>query len=198
VKILLIADEEDKYLWDFYRPGCLDGVDLILSAGDLKSEYLRFLVTMANCPLVYVHGNHDGPYSDSPPEGCECADDRLITVKGLRILGLGGSARYSSGKWQYTESQMRARIRRLWWRLVRAGGVDIVLTHAPIRGMGDQEDHAHRGFAAFIPLLEKWKPRYLVHGHVHKSYGADFQRVRNYGDTTVINACGRYWLEIEK
>ena len=73
-----------------------------------------------------------------------------------------------------------------------------MLTHAPIRGMGDQEDHAHRGFAAFIPLLEKWKPRYLVHGHVHKSYGADFQRVRNYGDTTVINACGRYWLEIEK
>ena len=198
MKILLIADEEDKYLWDLYRPDCLDGVDLILSAGDLKPEYLRFLVTMANCPLVYVHGNHDGPYSDSPPEGCECADDRLITVKGLRILGLGGSARYSSGKWQYTESQMRARIRRLWWRLVRAGGVDIVLTHAPIRGVGDQEDHAHRGFAAFIPLLEKWKPRYLVHGHVHKSYGADFQRVRDYGDTTVINACGRYWLEIEK
>ena len=86
MKILLIADEEDKYLWDFYRPDCLDGVDLILSAGDLKPEYLRFLVTMANCPLVYVHGNHDGSYSVSPPEGCECADDRLLTVKGLRIL----------------------------------------------------------------------------------------------------------------
>ena len=197
MKILLIADEEDKYLWDYYRRGSLDGVDLILSAGDLKAEYLTFLVTMANRPLVYVHGNHDRRYADAPPEGCLCAEDQIVTVNGLRILGLGGSPLYSGGEWQFSERQMVRRICRLRWRIARAGGVDIVLTHAPIRGVGDAEDLAHRGFEAFMPLLDRWKPRYLVHGHVHKRYGGDFQRVRTYGETTVINACGRYVLELD-
>ena len=92
---------------------------------------------------------------------------------------------------------MRFRILKLRRQIARAGGVDIVLTHAPIRGVGDRDDLPHQGFEAFIPLLEKWKPRYLVHGHVHKSYGADFRRVRTFGETSVINACGRYILEFD-
>lgn len=197
MKILLIADEEDKYLWDYYRPGRFEGIDLILSAGDLKPEYLRFVVTMANRPLLYIHGNHDGRYELSPPEGCDCIDDKLVTVHGLRILGLGGCPLYSGGPQQYTERQMRRRIRRLQWKIRRAGGVDIVLTHAPVRGHGDMDDVTHRGFEAFLSLLDRWKPRYLVHGHVHLNYGANHPRILEYGETTIINACGRYVLEIE-
>ena len=113
MKLLLVVDEEDKYLWDYYRPGRLAGYDLILSAGDLKAEYLSFLVTMANRPLLYVPGNHDGRYEQKPPEGCDCIDGKLVTVKGLRILGLGGCLQYHPGPYQYTEREMRLRIRRL-------------------------------------------------------------------------------------
>ena len=102
MKILVVSDEEDQYLWDFYTPGRLKGIDLILSAGDLKAEYLSFLVTMANRPLLYVHGNHDGSYAQRPPEGCQCVDGKLVTVGGLRILGLGVSALYNGGPHQYT------------------------------------------------------------------------------------------------
>ena len=196
MKLLLIADEEDAYLWDHYRPGRLSDVDLILSAGDLKSDYLSFLVTMANKPLLYVHGNHDTAYDKFPPEGCECVDDRLVTVGGLRILGLGGSQRYKEGPYQYSERQMAFRIRRLERKIRKAGGVDIVLTHAPLRGYGDMENLVHRGFDAFRPLLDKWKPRYLVHGHVHLCYGAKQPRVQQYGETMLINACGKYTLEL--
>ena len=196
MKLLLISDEEDRYLWDHYQPGCLSGIDMILSAGDLKSVYLSFLVTMANKPLLYVHGNHDNLYDKYPPEGCECIDDRLVTVNGLRILGLGGSQRYKEGPYQYTERQMAWRIRKLERKIKKAGGVDIVLTHAPLRGYGDMDNLVHRGFEAFQPLLDKWKPRYLVHGHVHLSYGARQPRVQQYGETTLINACGKYTLEI--
>ena len=197
MKLLLISDEEDKYLWDFYRPGRLDGVDLILSAGDLKASYLSFLVTMANRPLLYVHGNHDGSYDRQPPEGCECIDDRLVTINGLRILGLGGCLRYNGGPYQYTEQQMRWRIRRLWLQLRRAGGVDIVLTHAPVAGYGDEDNLTHRGFEAFLPLLDRWQPAYLIHGHIHRRYQAASQkRVLQYGDTTLINANGKYFLEL--
>lgn len=196
MKLLLISDRESKYLWDYYRPGHLDGIDLILSCGDLNSQYLSFLVTMGQAPLLYVHGNHDKTYDRHPPEGCDCIEDRLVTVKGLRILGLGGSILYSGGPHQYTERQMARRIQKLWLQLRRAGGVDIVVTHAPARGYGDGKDHAHLGFQCLVDLMDKYRPRYLVHGHVHTEYAADLQRVLRRGETTIINACERYVLDI--
>ena len=195
MKILLVSDEEDRFLWDYYTPGRLKGIDLILSAGDLKAEYLSFLVTMANRPLLYVHGNHDGGYAQRPPEGCQCIDGKLVTVGGLRILGLGGSALYNGGPHQYTEKQMRRRIHRLRLKLALAGGVDIVLTHAPVRGFGDEDNMTHRGFEAFLPLLDQYQPRYLVHGHIHQRYGANRPRCYQYNETTIVNATGRYILE---
>ena len=197
MKILLISDEEDKFLWDYYRPGNLKGVDMILSAGDLKADYLSFLVTMANRPLLYVHGNHDSSYDRRPPEGCQCIDDKLVTVGGLRILGLGGSMLYNGGPHQYTERQMERRINRLFLKLRRCGGVDIVLTHAPVRGYGDQDDLPHRGFEVFKPLMDRFRPRFLVHGHIHQRYGSRQNRVFRYGGTTIINACGKYILDTE-
>lgn len=195
MKILLVSDEEDRFLWDYYTPERLKGIDLILSAGDLKAEYLSFLVTMANRPLLYVHGNHDGGYAQRPPEGCQCIDGKLVTVGGLRILGLGGSALYNGGPHQYTERQMRWRIHRLRLKLALTGGVDIVLTHAPVRGFGDEDNMTHRGFEAFLPLLDQYQPRYLVHGHIHQRYGANRPRCHQYGETTIVNATGRYILE---
>lgn len=196
MKLLLIADEESPYFWDYFRRGMLDDIDLILSCGDLKSDYLSFLVTMGRAPLLYVHGNHDGYYEQFPPEGCDCVEDQLVTINGLRILGLGGSQRYKEGPHQYTERQMRRRIRRLRYQLKKSGGVDIVLTHAPVRGYGDREDPPHRGFEAFRELLDQYHPQYLIHGHVHACYGSNWQRSREYGDTTLINACGYYILEL--
>lgn len=197
MKILLLSDVEDDYLWEYYQPGRLKEYDLMLSAGDLKAEYLRFLVTMGRSPLLYVHGNHDTNYHRDAPEGCECVEDRLVTVNGLRILGLGGSPRYCAGEHQYTEKQMQRRIQKLSFALRRAGGVDIVLTHAPPRNLGDGADMAHRGFEAFYPLLEKWQPAYLVHGHVHMNYNSGHVREQQWGQTRVINAYKRYVLELE-
>ena len=71
MKLLLLSDKESPFLWDYYQPGRLKEYDLILSCGDLKAEYLSFLVTMGRAPLLYVHGNHDTCYRSAPPEGCE-------------------------------------------------------------------------------------------------------------------------------
>ena len=196
MKILCVSDEECPALWDYYVPGRLSSYDLILSCGDLKASYLSFLVTMARCPVLYVHGNHDESYDRKPPEGCDCIDDRLIEYGGLRILGLGGCPWYHPGKYQYTEKEMKKRIKKLRFALWKAGGVDIVVTHAPPRGVGDLDDAAHQGFEMFLELLEKYKPQYLLHGHVHLRYGIDQTRVRHYGDTQVINVCERYELDI--
>ncbi len=196
MKILAVSDEECPALWDYYVPGRLKEYDLILSCGDLKASYLSFLVTMARCPVLYVHGNHDTTYAQKPPEGCDCIEDKLVIYNGVRILGLGGCPWYRPGQHQYTEKEMRKRIRKLRYLLWRHKGVDIVITHAPPRGVGDLEDNAHRGFEALLELLDKYHPQYLLHGHVHLRYSADRTRERAYGDTQVINVCERYVLDL--
>ena len=178
-------------------PGRLKGYDLIISCGDLKASYLSFIVTMANVPVLYVHGNHDSNYERNPPEGCDCIEDQLVVVNGLRILGLGGSYRYRPGPHQYSEKEMRKRIFRLRWKIRKHKGVDIVVTHAPPRGIGDAEDLPHRGFEALLELIDKYHPKYLLHGHVHMRYGTDQTREREYNGTQVINNYERYVLEIQ-
>ncbi len=197
MKILAVSDEPSAVLWDYYKEGCLKEYDLILSCGDLKAEYLSFLVTMARCPVLYVHGNHDTSYDRNPPLGCDCIEDKLVEVNGVRILGLGGSRKYGGGKHQYSEKEMRKRIRKLRFALWRAGGVDVVVTHAPVAGLGDGEDLAHKGFEAFRQLLDKYQPEYLIHGHMHLCYGQDRTRQRQYGKTKVINADEKIVLDIE-
>ena len=196
MKILCIADEELTIFWDSYVPGRLKEYDLILSSGDLKAAYLSFIVTMARAPLMYVHGNHDTGYAVTEPEGCDSIDGQIVEYRGLRILGLGGCLWYRPGAHQYSEKEMRRRIWKLRWQIAKYGGVDIVVTHAPPRGVGDGEDRAHQGFESFLELMDTYRPRYLLHGHVHLSYGRDRTREREYHDTKVINVCEKYVLEI--
>lgn len=210
-RILAVADEVEEGLYGDrlrqLRP------DLVLSAGDLPFDYLDYLVSRLDVPLVYVPGNHDADLSRGDPKwvplraevpapgpgGCDSADGRVVDAAGLRIAGLGGSVRYREGPNQYGQSAMQLRALALEGRCRVRGaldgrGVDILLTHAPPSGVGDGQDPAHRGFTAFHRLAGALRPRYLVHGHVHP-YGlrqADLQL----GDTTVVNVIPYRLLEL--
>ena len=110
MKILAVADEESKYLWEYYEPSKLRDIDLIIGCGDLSLHYMNFLSDAAPVPVLYVHGNHDASYDKEPPRGAICIDDDLYWYKGYRIVGLGGSCRYRAGAWQFTEAEMKRRI----------------------------------------------------------------------------------------
>ena len=198
MKILLLADEESKYLYDFFDKSKLEGIDLIISCGDLSPNYLSFLATFSRVPILYVHGNHDVCYKDTPPGGCTCIDGKLYEYKGIRILGLGGSMEYKYGgaDHQYSERAMRKRIRKLEPKIMWKKGFDILVTHSPAYRINDSDDIPHTGFKCFRMLMEKYKPQYFVHGHVHINYGRDFVREAKYQDTTIINAYERYIIEI--
>ncbi len=196
MRIMAIADEESKLLWDYFDKSYLEGIDLILSCGDLKPQYLSFLATFTSVPILYVHGNHDDRYAETPPDGCICIEDTIYVHNGVRILGLGGSMRYKPGEHQYTEKQMRRRVRKLWWKLKYHKGFDILLTHAPAYQHNDQEHLPHRGFQIFRELLDKYRPAYFIHGHVHLNYGR-FPRVSMYNETQVINAYEKYIFDFD-
>lgn len=201
MRILALADVESKYLWDYFEKSKLDGIDLIISCGDLKASYLSFLTTFSDAPVLYVQGNHDNKYDTCPPEGCICIEDDIYVHNGVRILGLGGSMCYNYGPNQYTEAQMRKRIRKLRWKLWKHKGFDILVTHSPAYRFNDGEDLPHTGFQVFHELLEKYAPKYFIHGHMHMNYDWRLKQKREcrYNDRTIaINAYEKYEFEFEK
>lgn len=84
MKILVVSDEENTYIWDYFERSRFADIDLIISCGDLKAEYLSFLVTLIKAPLFYVHGNHDERYLKNPPEDYRIKGDLFIQAQGVR------------------------------------------------------------------------------------------------------------------
>jgi Icc-related predicted phosphoesterase len=194
LRILCLSDEPDRAYWDFFDKDRLKDIDLIISCGDLPSEYLSFLATFFNGPLLYVPGNHDEKYLRKPPEGCINIDGKVFVYEGVRIAGLGGSVRYKEGPFMYSQSQMYKRVYKLYLQIWRKKGIDILVTHAPAKGLNDLPDLPHTGFDAFIDLIDRFHPKYLIHGHVHLSYSSN-PRILHYEGTTIINAYQKYILD---
>ena len=206
MKILAVSDMLVDRLYSPRVKENFPGMDLILGCGDLPYEYLEFLVTALNAPLLYVPGNHDPGFDPRTPaaraDGCDFMDLKTARVKGLSLAGVGGSIRYKPGHPnQYTQSEMRGRLARFWpaltWHRLRSGGVlDILLAHSPPFGIHDDDDQAHVGFEAFNTLIRRFKPRYFLHGHtvVYKSNLAP--PVTQIGPTTVINVYPYQVIEV--
>ena len=192
MKILAVSDEETPSLWSERVRDVAGDVDLIISCGDLRNDYLDFLLTMINAPLLYVFGNHD----EHAIEGGICIDGKICEVEGVKFAGLGGSVRYRQGLNMYSESEMRRRYWRLWPRLWVAGGVDVLVTHSPAKGWGDLDDRAHTGFEVFNALMNRHKPKYMLHGHVHPSYGRIRREHVHTSGTRIMNVCGYRLLEL--
>lgn len=196
MRILVVADEENRYIWDHFDKNKFGDIDLMISCGDLKASYLSFLVTMINAPLLYVHGNHDYRYEHTPPDGCISIENQIYTFNGIRIAGLGGSIEYSGGLHQYTTAQMMKRAKKLTTGLFKKKkGFDILVTHSPAKGLGDGDNFVHQGFPAFNWLIDTYKPKYHLHGHQHLNYKINQDRIIKYKDTTIINGFGYYILE---
>ena len=218
MKILCVSDTTESLAFSSQVKEIFKGTDLILSCGDMPVQSHDYLSTMLKSDVYYVYGNHNLEtfQQEMDREGHQIGnleteynkkfygfllDGKCIRDKrtGLLIAGLGGSMRYNEGMSQYTEAQMRRRIRRLipilLWNKRRYGRyLDILVTHAPPLGIGDDEDLCHKGFECFLRFMDRYKPKYMVHGHVHLN-DRNAQRVTQYKDTKVINIFGCYQID---
>jgi Icc-related predicted phosphoesterase len=166
LKILCVADEIDLVVYSSSVKERFGDTDLILSAGDLPDEYLEFIVSMLNKPIISVAGNHDS--SDTLGR----LSFAIRKEAGVRVLGIPGCMLYSGGSHQYSNASMAFRILALFpalaaRRILKGRSVDIILAHSPPKGVGDGEDLPHRGFSIFPWLIRFAKPLYFIHGHVH-------------------------------
>ena len=206
MKILAVSDQVDDRI---YTPQARDNfgdVDLVLGCGDLPYEYLEFLVSALNKPLLYVPGNHDPLYEprsqDHRAEGCVFLDQRVTRLNGLTIAGMGGSIRYHPTRVnQYTQAQMYLRMLKivpalLWHRLRYGHALDILIAQSPPHGIHDEDDRAHIGFSAFTDFILTFEPRYFLHGHTIP-LGNLASSVTQVGATTVVNVFPYRLIEIE-
>lgn len=212
MKILVVSDEVSRFLYQPRVKDHLDDVELILSCGDLPYGYLEFLVSVLNVPLYFVFGNHDETQSMDnglelhAPRGGTDLDGRIVAIDNpnggsLLIGGLEGSMRYNGRSHEYTERQMRWKLWRMtprlvWNRWTRGRAIDILITHAPPAGIHDADDRTHQGFQAFRTFIDRFRPRYLIHGHTHERYrfGTATARV---GTTEIVNVTGYCVMEVE-
>jgi Icc-related predicted phosphoesterase len=220
MKILCISDHIDPLVYSSSIKERFKDIDVVLSAGDLPMEYLEFIVSSLNKSLFFVFGNHnltelyrykksDGMAANNWESedtgygsGAVHIGSKVKTEDGLIIAGLGGSMRYNYGENQYTEFRMNLEILKLIPvliinRIFRGRFLDILLTHAAPRGIHDKEDPCHRGFKAFLWFMRVFKPKYLIHGHIHL-YDLSDLRTTRYQDTLVVNAFSHYIIETEE
>ena len=214
MKILAVSDEVSEAIYSPTLKQKYSDVDLVLGCGDLPYFYLEFIVNALDVPLYYVPGNHDQKaqyLSDGrtvyEAEGCTDIDGHtavvsLASARGfqagasassdLLLAGLGGCLRYNDqGPHQYSQSEMH--LRASWLgpsllanRLLRGRFLDIMITHAPPRGIHDRPTRAHTGIDAYLWLMRTFKPRFWLHGHTHR-YRQDVPPMSRYLETEVVN-----------
>ncbi len=219
-RILCISDHVDPLIYSNSIKSRFGTVDLVLGAGDLELPYYGYIVSSLNKPLGFVFGNHNlkriSYYrkEHSPVQmdlsgasflersyGSTYVGDRVQKLGGVLVAGLGGSMEYNGGLNQFTEFQMALKMVKILPgliinRLFRGRWLDILLTHAPPAGIHDRDDPCHRGFRIFLFFMRIFKPRYLVHGHVHL-YDLNATRITDYLSTTVVNAYEHIVIELE-
>jgi Icc-related predicted phosphoesterase len=210
MRVLVVSDKVEPGLYSAAVKSRVGDVDLILSCGDLPFYYIEYLVSTVNRPCYYVFGNHGSEieyqggdwHGKTEPHGAENLHLHTAKVGPLLLAGLEGSIRYNDApKYQYTEAEMRMNILRLVPRLARnrlryGRWLDVLVAHSPPRGIHDEPDRAHQGFESFLTFMRWFKPRYLLHGHIHL-YGRERVTRTQYGATEVINVYPFRILELE-
>jgi len=207
MKVLSLSDKTFEHI---YSPGVRErykDVDLVLGCGDLPYYYLEYLVDQLDAPVFFVRGNHDAKieYAEHGerrgPWGVVDLHQRVVHQDGLLLAGFEGCVRYRRGPFMYSQGEMWWKVLvmlpRLMWNLLRHGRMlDVLISHAPPRHLGDRPDWAHNGFGAFRFLLWLARPAFHVHGHIHLDDRNEERRIR-YGKTTIINTYGYVESELD-
>lgn len=215
MRILTVSDKVEPVLYGPYIRERVGAIDLILACGDLPDYYLEYIVGLLDAPLYFVHGNHDSvhPAAAADPLGALRNVSSLSWAvnlhlrrahhRGLLLAGFEGCRQYNpNAPYQYTEAQVNRQVAalgtRLLWNRARYGRyLDVLITHAPPRGIHDDTDLPHQGFTGYLKFLRRFRPILMIHGHQH-IYNRSLTTETVYEGTRIINTYGYRVLELAR
>lgn len=190
MRIVCISDTHGKH----HRLLDLPEGDVLVHAGDFCNqgtlaevqEFGKWLATLPYRHRIVVAGNHDWPFERTPRKArAALRSATYLQDKGVEIDGV----RFWGSPWQpvfYNWAFNLPRGPKLAekWALI-PDGTDVVITHGPPRGYGDQclSNGFNAGCDDLLVALERCGARLHVAGHIHEGYG-----VRNHGPMTIVNA----------
>jgi uncharacterized protein len=200
IRALAVSDQVDPRIYSASIRERMGDVQIVFGCGDLPASYLEFLADALDRPVYFVFGNHLEEATREPggklyqPMGCVDLGGKVVRDDwtGLILAGIPGAPKYGEGEpLQFTEWQiwwmiLRMYPRLIWNRYRHGRAIDVLVTHAPARDLGDRSDIPHRGFKALRHLIRRWRPVYMLHGHVHL-YDRSEPWMMDFGDTTIIN-----------
>jgi Icc-related predicted phosphoesterase len=169
--------------------------DLVLGAGDFCNMRRGLPQAMAAlAPLapkaVFVPGNAESEAELRAATGATVLHGQAAAVGGLRIFGLGHAVPLTPfGAWSCDMSEAEAAV-----LLAAATAVDVLLCHAPPKGLADVTWSGDSvGSVAIRAAVERLQPRLMLCGHIHDSWGSRGM----IGRTEVVNLGPRpVWFDL--
>ena len=162
--------------------GTLPEGDVLIFAGDLlRGGSLDELRTVADWwksleypHKVFVAGNHDCCFVDHPEQSLEILGDGFhylqdseVSISGVRIWGSPWQPEYNS--WEFNLPRGKALADK--WSLI-PDGIDVLITHGPPKGIGDQCGMERRdGCADLLAAVCRVRPGLHLFGHIHQDGG---------------------------
>ena len=156
--------------------------DVFVHAGDLcrrgtldeLSDAAEWIAGLPHRHKIVVAGNHDWSFVHEPAAArallgdVHYLEDRELALEGLRFYGSPWQPEFHD--WAFNLPR-GAPLAAVWSKIPR--GLDVLITHGPPEGIGDNIDYAGRGGCADLRqrVLEV-EPRLHLFGHIHQDGGA--------------------------
>ncbi len=165
MKILLLADAKPEIPLKELSKDC----ELIILLGDLFYDWIRELNEI-DLPKIGIHGNHE---EEGILEKVGAIDLHLkiFEHKGITFTGFDGDMAYvfAENDLPYRENTNSQKLKSELELLKKHPKVDVFISHWPSFGTLDiPHVVGHRGLKAFRTYIDKVKPKYHFHGHIHK------------------------------
>lgn len=193
MKIVAISDTHGKHNYINREILKIENIEnsIIIHSGDAcyhgtKVEAEEFLIWFGNLPFkhkIFIPGNHDIPfeykdYNLTYMEMSEIAKknnvnlliNEILEIEGFKILGSSHIPFLKNWAF-YSEDEQRAR----FFELIDQDA-DIVVSHTPPYGLGDQAPrgigkYEHVGCKFLKQYVDKNEPKVVINGHIHEGYG---------------------------
>ena len=165
ISILVISDTHNTLNEeDFKRFISLNNnYDICLLLGDFGYRDLPIILNYIPKDKIYaLLGNHDSNYIKE--YGLNDLNGNIVTIKGIKILGIQGSFRYKPSN--FPSFSQKESIEFLNNKEV----VDILVSHDTGFNSASSNDSAHQGLFGITYYLYKNRVPYHIHGHIHNPY----------------------------